>query len=60
MKFSFDEVVLGTVANFSYGYTETALNHGDIRFIRITDIDERGNLKEANARYINISDGIDK
>ncbi|MBW2740471.1 MAG: restriction endonuclease subunit S [Deltaproteobacteria bacterium] len=60
MKFSFDEVALGTIANFSYGYTETALNQGDIRFIRITDIDERGNLKEANARYINISDGIDK
>jgi len=49
-------VRLGDVATLTYGYTETAQEHGDTRFVRITDIDEKGKLREENAKYVTLND----
>jgi type I restriction enzyme M protein len=46
-------VELGEVCKLTYGYTDTALNEGDVRFIRITDISEKGELKTTDIKYIN-------
>lgn len=35
-----------------YGYTATAQNAGDIRFLRITDIDDFGGIKSDGAQYV--------
>lgn len=47
---------LGEVAKFNYGYTDKAKDTGDVRFIRITDIDENGYLKSNNKKYIALSE----
>ena len=47
---------LSQLASFSYGYTDTAKSYGDTRFIRITDIDEQGHLKEKDQKYITITE----
>lgn len=39
------QIPLKELADFTYGYTDTAKNIGDTRFIRITDINEDGSLK---------------
>ncbi len=44
---------LGDICEFEYGFTETALETGDTRFIRITDIDEKGLLNSQEKKYIN-------
>ena len=38
-----------------YGYTDTAKNSGEARFVRITDIDENGHLKKTGQKFINIT-----
>jgi type I restriction enzyme S subunit len=53
--FGYADVCLNDIACFSYGYTDTAKEHGDTRFIRITDIDDNGHLKPYDAKYINLS-----
>ncbi len=45
---------LGKIASFQYGYTAVAKENGNARFIRITDIDENGKLKNSDAKYIKI------
>lgn len=47
---------LGEVAKFNYGYTDKAKETGDIRFIRITDIDENGYLKSNDKKYISFTE----
>ena len=47
---------LGEVAKFNYGYTDKAKDIGDVRFIRITDIDENGYLKSNDKKYIALSE----
>lgn len=47
---------LGEVAKFNYGYTDKAKDTGDVRFIRITDIDENGYLKSNDKKYIALSE----
>ena len=47
---------LGEVAKFNYGYTDKAKETGDIRFIRITDIDENGYLKSNDKKYISLTE----
>ncbi len=54
--FGYVTVSLGEIASFTYGYTEKAKNHGDARFIRITDIDDLGRLKETDAKYVSLSE----
>ena len=43
---------LKDIAKFSYGYTDKAQEHGDTRFLRITDIAEDGTMKPEGAKYI--------
>ena len=48
-----EKVKLGDVCELTYGYTDTALEKGDTRFIRITDIDNFGRIKDTDCKYIN-------
>ena len=50
---NWEKVKLGEVCNLTYGYTDTALEKGDTRFIRITDIDNFGRIKDTDCKYIN-------
>jgi len=49
-------VRLDEIASIEYGYTDKAKDKGDARFVRITDINERGQLKENEIKYINLTD----
>lgn len=46
-------VELGEVCKTEYGFTESALDEGDARFIRITDIDSNGKLKNEDFKFVN-------
>ena len=48
-------VVLGKICDVEYGFTDSAKNNGDTRFIRITDIDQQGDITETDKKFINIS-----
>ncbi len=56
----YNKVLLGSIAEFSYGYTATAQDVGNTRFIRITDIAEDGSLKEHNAKFIDFSSKLER
>jgi len=56
----YNEAALGTIADFSYGYTATAQDTGDTRFIRITDIDENGSLKKNDAKFIDFTGELER
>lgn len=45
---AWERVELGSVASLKYGFTDTARETGDARFIRITDITPDGLLSENN------------
>lgn len=47
---------LGEVAEFKYGFTDRAKNEGNIRFIRITDIDENGKLRANDSKFLNLTE----
>lgn len=49
-------MALGEIASFTYGYTDKAQDIGDARFIRITDIDDMGNLHKDNPKYITMTE----
>jgi type I restriction enzyme M protein len=51
---------LSDVAEIEYGFTETAADQGEVRFIRITDINERGQLKKEEVKYINLTEKSEK
>ena len=51
-------VKLGEVAETQYGYTAKADDEGDVRYLRITDITEDGQLKNTDKKYINPSEKI--
>ena len=46
---------LGDVCEVEYGYGETAKENGDVRYIRITDIDENGKLRD-EPKYTNLTE----
>jgi type I restriction enzyme S subunit len=50
-----EEKTLGKIATFEYGYTDKAKEKGDLRYIRITDIDSEGNLTNINKVYLTSS-----
>jgi len=52
---NFEMVRLGDVAELEYGYTDTALEKGEVRFVRITDINEDGFLKTTEKKFINLN-----
>jgi len=47
---------LGKIGEFKYGYTDKAKNHGDVRFIRITDINENGKLTKNDYKFLDLTD----
>lgn len=53
-------VTLAEVANLEYGFTDTAKDQGDARFIRITDINESGQLKMEAPKFISLSKDAQK
>ena len=53
--FGYATVALGEISEFSYGFTDKAKDNGEARFIRITDIDEKGHLNATGAKYVNLS-----
>ena len=53
-------VKLGEVVETQYGYTAKAEDDGDVRYLRITDITEDGQLKSTHKKYINPSEEIIK
>lgn len=51
---TWEKVKLGDICNLTYGYTDTAKESGSARFVRITDIDEKGLLRDENKRYVDL------
>ena len=49
-------LTVGELAKFTYGYTDTAKDEGDARFIRITDVSDDGNLIPKNKKFITLSE----
>ena len=45
-------VELGALANPQYGYTASAADKGDVRFVRITDITDDGTLRSEGPKFI--------
>jgi len=56
IKPEWEMVELGDICKPEYGFTETAKEIGEARFIRITDIDENGKLKNSEAKYIDLTE----
>lgn len=44
------------LAKFTYGFTDKAKDVGNVRYIRITDIDETGCLKHDDKKFLNLSE----
>lgn len=47
---------LGEFADFKYGYTDTAKSEGNVRFVRITDIDKFGRLRLNDAKFLDLTE----
>ncbi|CAG8725795.1 24923_t:CDS:2, partial [Racocetra persica] len=48
------------IATFEYGYTISASKQGEFRLIRITDIDEYGNISDRDKKYVDLTNESDK
>ncbi len=48
-------VELGELTKPEYGFTEKAADHGDARFIRITDISDNGMLRTEDPKFITLT-----
>lgn len=46
---------LGDIGKFTYGYAAKAQDSGDIRFVRITDINTDGKLIQNDSKYVNVT-----
>ncbi|MDP2903078.1 MAG: restriction endonuclease subunit S [Methylovulum sp.] len=53
-------VRLGDVVTTQYGFTEKATDKGEIRYLRITDIEDNGEIKNSDKKFINPSDEVRK
>lgn len=49
---------LGDIIQFQYGYTASAKDEGEYRFIRITDISDTGELKANDKKYVGADEAI--
>ncbi len=56
IKEEWERVKLAEVCMFQYGYTDTAKDIGDVRFVRITDIDDSGELKITDKKFVLLSE----
>lgn len=52
---SIEIVMLSDISDVEYGFTDTAKDEGDARFIRITDINEYGQLRPDSMKYIHLN-----
>jgi type I restriction enzyme S subunit len=50
---------LGEIAEFKYGYTDKAKSQGNARFVRITDINERGKLRQGDEKFVDVDETND-
>jgi len=50
------EKKLGDISDVTYGFTDKSFDTGDFRYVRITDIDDNGELTSAGKKYIKSSD----
>jgi type I restriction enzyme M protein len=48
-------VELGEITKPEYGFTESAADQGDARFIRITDIDGEGKLRTKDPKFVTLT-----
>lgn len=46
---------LGDLSTFEYGYTDNATDNGEVRYIRITDINNDGTLSDSEKKYISLN-----
>jgi type I restriction enzyme, S subunit len=51
-----EEKKLGDISNVTYGFTDKSLDDGDFRYVRITDINNDGELTSAAKKYVKSSD----
>lgn len=49
-------IELDKICKLEYGYSESAKNNGEYRYIRITDISEDGLLKYNEIKYVNLNE----
>ena len=49
-------VELDNICTLEYGYSETAKDNGEYRFIRISDISEKGLMKYDEIKYVNLNE----
>lgn len=49
---------MSEVASFTYGYTSKAQDSGNVRYIRITDITDKGQLNPKNGKYISLAEDV--
>ena len=47
---------LGEIGEFKYGFTDKAKDIGNVRFVRITDINENGKIREYDFKYLDLTD----
>lgn len=59
-SFKAKDYPMGKLAKFVYGYTDKAIDNGNTRFIRITDINDQGYLKKDDIKYINMNEKAQK
>lgn len=56
-----DLVNIRNVADTQYGYTDKAVDEGEVRYLRITDLNDDGSIKTNNeAKYINPPKNIEE
>jgi type I restriction enzyme M protein len=54
-KRKFEAIELGSLCKPEYGFTASAADSGDARFVRITDIGPDGRLRKEEPKYINLT-----
>lgn len=47
---------LGEVAEFKYGFTDKTKDKGNVRFIRITDINKNGKLIDCDSKFLDLTE----
>jgi type I restriction enzyme M protein len=51
-----EKVKLGEICDPEYGFTDTARDSGEVRFVRITDISSSGELLSVNKKYVELTE----
>ncbi|MBQ2942304.1 MAG: N-6 DNA methylase [Clostridia bacterium] len=51
-----NNIALGDMCEFEYGFTDTATKDGDVRYVRITDINTDGTLSNDDPKYVSLSE----